>query len=89
MVGFRAFASRLNMSRAIRKVPFNRVGDVELRELLARWRELSRTRLGDEFFFFRLSLTPIGSVEALTESFAVDHKIGVPRFAAFIEGHSL
>jgi hypothetical protein len=51
-------------------------------ELLTHWREFALRGLGDAFFLPRLSLTPIASVEALTEALPIDEEMCVPRFVA-------
>lgn len=88
MVVLRAFTSGLNVSCAIRKVPVNRLSDVELRELLARWRKLALRSTGDEFLLFGLRLAPVASFERLPEALAVNVEMCVPRLTAFYESHS-
>ena len=63
MVRFRPLASWLNVCRPISQVALERIGNVQLRELLTRGRNFALRSPCNEFLLFRLGLAPIASSE--------------------------
>src|SRR5262245_34218613 len=77
------------MRCAVRKVPFNGLSDVQLRELLACRRKLPIRSTSNQFLLQGLRFTPVASAKRLPESLPINKEVRMPCLTALYECHAV